>query len=1413
MSMDLDRDSHQPDSDAMGVPKIESQAAAVTLKQCKKLSNAAQDQYIKLRGPDSTGSPYSAKLRCGDAFWKLHGEGSLVTIGSNYLARVSIETIPELEDASDFDSAKELLLTHLQIGKVFLDELENETTHATDCLKTQLQNLAVDSTMNKNSAVCLLELWRIAEKHNFKLSAELVAETNTNELIHSNQLKVSIEEYVNTHRKLQTRNPFLKGVKWVRNLFTKVNILEESLKTVTQNYKNGLLKICNSHLREKISEFEPHRCFLLRKDDIKLFSDLECTISDQMFCEVLPKIETKFAKQVAAIKKVDYYESLPLVNGVYFHICKSMIEIMKRIEMELNVQDILEYENEWKIYRLNDNQVTSKIAKCLVKQLEMLASFANHYEPGKPTVKQCYPYDFQSDIFKQSKFNNNDFFIWFCLVDATVMSVFQENTEKSSLILDLFYKCVSSKQSLIKSQESIRMVAHNTIDYVVQVEQSGNNDREVDILQKQIASIGLDFTSSGSTFTRYRDITDVFRYYWERINEVIPKLSTKLEGNHLMQQVEEITNKLSIIASQTLDKNAPSDDVTKFFRIYNDLFTDLEDMNFEWYVRIDDSSIKRAAISSLIIQEVDNRLTNTDNACYQVKKGENDRFVKMFTADSIPKHYQIEVFKTLLDEINRSLQKQEWANGEKLTISVQINVTGLLINAIRSSLLYLKEQPDYIDFETFYDESVKPFSSVIDKSDSLENFTKRVELVKESFWYIRNQTAIGIDKALELSKTQNSFNENLLSTAFRRYNEQFKEYMTAHSKISVEDKIKRIVLDVRSNAKPMLTSKWTTTFKLSVLPTVLAGLGAVWSLMVSNDVASTGKYLKPHTIQVLSILRLLSVDVQTIGIDKHLAQIMTGQGKSLVLALIAAVLALFNHDVVIACYSSYLAERDEDDFTAFFQAFSIDLKIRYEQFDKMLLDGVENLHLQANKYLSKYMGVSNRTERSNVLIDFQKTVLLFDEVDVFFSDTFYGSSFHPIYTPLVGGLGRIQQRIWELVQLNADAEAIENKIFSFLATSNNSAIIKLKKFLSRPRRYSIFDVEKEREIQYTNKELFNEHLEQMIHTAIDIHHLPFADDWFRDFRLDSNGNITVKDKCGIYSSTLYRDYYNTFAYFKLRKRNFIQTANGTDNFGYLCITFASFSYAKFPERYPLILGVTGTLDGMSEYEKDAIENHYNIRRSSIMPSFFGNSNLKFNQQEDFQYHRTVDFWMKAIFSRVNAIISADRSVIVFFENDFGIAEFKQLYQSQLDRLHEITINTDADTRDRYIAEAGLSRTITLASREMGRGVDYKSSLAVEKNGGIHVIQTFFSLDNKEETQIRGRTARKDNRGSYELIVCRHDLVRMELEYSQFNDEINYEALQKNRQYLIVRKSWKKMKQLDNANAKHQISVQFWRSKK
>ena len=53
------------------------------------------------------------------------------------------------------------------------------------------------------------------------------------------------------------------------------------------------------------------------------------------------------------------------------------------------------------------------------------------------------------------------------------------------------------------------------------------------------------------------------------------------------------------------------------------------------------------------------------------------------------------------------------------------------------------------------------------------------------------------------------------------------------------------------------------------------------------------------------------------------------------------------------------------------------------------------------------------------------------------------------------------------------------------------------------------------------------------------------------------------------------------------------------------------SYAEMPNCFDVVLGVTGTLKGLSQRETDILKIHYSIKEMTYMPSVYGNNKLRF----------------------------------------------------------------------------------------------------------------------------------------------------------------------------------------------------------
>lgn len=110
-----------------------------------------------------------------------------------------------------------------------------------------------------------------------------------------------------------------------------------------------------------------------------------------------------------------------------------------------------------------------------------------------------------------------------------------------------------------------------------------------------------------------------------------------------------------------------------------------------------------------------------------------------------------------------------------------------------------------------------------------------------------------------------------------------------------------------------------------------------------------------------------------------------------------------------------------------------------------------------------------------------------------------------------------------------------------------------------------------------------------------------------------------------------------------------------------------------------------------------------------------------------------------------------RPVIVFFRSKSSLMTF---YESDMMKKFKNAISIidetmSKETRDSLFLKATEHGSITLMIRDFGRGTDFKCfDFNLQHEGGVHVIQAFFSTDQSEEVQIKGRTARHGANGSY-----------------------------------------------------------------
>ena len=121
---------------------------------------------------------------------------------------------------------------------------------------------------------------------------------------------------------------------------------------------------------------------------------------------------------------------------------------------------------------------------------------------------------------------------------------------------------------------------------------------------------------------------------------------------------------------------------------------------------------------------------------------------------------------------------------------------------------------------------------------------------------------------------------------------------------------------------------------------LVAKIFALWSIITAEVEEEEVTILyKPHAAQVICIFLLLCFDkpsTDKIIAVNRLAEVKTGEGKSITLAVLSMYLALFNYEVHCACYSEILSIRDEQEFKDLFCSLRVDKRIKYGIFEKII---------------------------------------------------------------------------------------------------------------------------------------------------------------------------------------------------------------------------------------------------------------------------------------------------------------------------------------------------------------------------------------------------------------------------------------------------------------------------------------------
>lgn len=546
---------------------------------------------------------------------------------------------------------------------------------------------------------------------------------------------------------------------------------------------------------------------------------------------------------------------------------------------------------------------------------------------------------------------------------------------------------------------------------------------------------------------------------------------------------------------------------------------------------------------------------------------------------------------------------------------------------------------------------------------------------------------------------------------------------------------------IANGLKPVSRDSFSSSVKDGI-PRLLACVFGLFTVLKSGEsynrleesseitIDANKLLLKPHNIQVVTLLCLFGCqDASVDHLQSQLMQIRTGEGKSIILGAAAVLLGLLGFQVRCVCYSDYLSQRDFELFREVFEHFSLMESTKYSKITSFSEDmaaakgDIRELTLSLMRGMGQNPNALVSASPGQLVVK-SENILLVDEVDVFFSGSFYGQTYNKVAFLKEPEIVTILIEIW-----SASSEGRKKvRLGHIQRMAEYSALMK---------KYCGFEFCIENEIVRM--------LDEVRRLDETPYHLDYSTDRIGHKVMDS---VSFEVNFG---------YRTVFAY--LKEADQLQDRSGTleRELGML-ISCGQFSFANIsPDA---ILGVSGTLQVMGEYERNVLKK-YGVQRFMYVPSVYGKSNFQFDKAGDgISIESSLSDYYQKIVGVLIEMSRLKRAGIVFFQdserlNDFIASPFYRKLGRNKSVLRE---NMTVSEKEFVISKAATAGQVTICSSVFGRGTDFFcKDETVEKNGGVHVIQGFFSSEESEEIQIQGRTARQGKKGTFSMVLLEKDL--------------------------------------------------------
>lgn len=657
------------------------------------------------------------------------------------------------------------------------------------------------------------------------------------------------------------------------------------------------------------------------------------------------------------------------------------------------------------------------------------------------------------------------------------------------------------------------------------------------------------------------------------------------------------------------------------------------------------------------------------------------------------------IIKTVLRCLKHSVTSAEMA--QFLTLTQHLKS----VNGVRLIYILLKAEP------SLQERKIHSYLTILQYLIELHDQPGIVDFIKKYLPVLSNLV-------LALQKKHADYIASLfpiydVDTTFKRFETKDSIVQFPLSRQELDNlKIEYDKLSLKTNLEKLqqVSDLETVRNKYHLIPVIIEAIRRQYHIM-------------PYATQIISLLALIHYPVKLKG---RIAQIKTGEGKSTIIAMLAAYQGCLGNFVDIVTSSSYLSKRDCEKYKPFFALLGLTVShisyIHPEQhhFHGQILYGTNtDFEFAFMKQRLYNIQLCYSKKCDGKLEPRTLDVLIADEVDNLFLDTALNSArlaipsqedIHWIYAPIFQYVKEIPAPT--VTGLSLYLKHIESRYHEILSKIPN---IQLKKWLNSALR-ALNDMHNGQHYIVKNNDI-------VIVDYANTGRLNEGCQWQHGL----HQMLQVKEGLPVRAETL---------------------------------TASSIAHSTYFNGYRNIFGVTGTMG--EDVERNEIQKIYVIDSIDVpthLPS-------KRNKLVDTICDETEQF--QKIYDEILAMQKQKRPLLILFKTVKESCHFSEYLLSRSSTLKHQLINETQRTEESYmIMKAGFPCAITIATNTAGRGTDIILSPASIKAGGLHVIFAFFPDNLRVEIQGFGRAGRQGQPGSCCMILKMQDETIQKL-LKQFN---------------------------------------------